>query len=138
MLLIMRRKSKRRIVVFWLLGTAAFFMVFVSFYSLRVFAKKNVFVSPIPKQNSELQTEHMNTVIALLREKQIAFSGVFVFDSTSYMVKLESGEEVFLASAKPLTEQVSSLQLILSRLTIEGKRVSRVDFRFDTPVLTMR
>lgn len=132
------KHALKRMVVFWVVFSFCFFLLLVFFYSLRLFDKKNVFVSPIPKQNQEQQTEHINTLSEVLREKQILFSGVFPFDQNSYLVKLTSGEEVFFSSGRPLVEQVSSLQLILSRLTIEGKRVLRIDFRFDTPVLTMQ
>ena len=37
---------------------------------------------------------------------------------------------------KKIPEQRTSLQLILSRLTIEGKQASKIDFRFDNPVVT--
>ncbi len=133
----MRQRSKRRIVIYWFLCSVAFFVVLVSFYSIRTLEKKKTFISPVSKQNQE-QTEQINRITELLKEKRISFSGVFVYDASSYLIKLGSGEDVFLARGKSLVEQVSSLQLILSRLTIEGKRVSRVDFRFDTPVLTIQ
>ena len=95
-------------------------------------------VAALSKQNQDQQIETINGISRVLKEKHIVFSGVFPFDHTSYLVKLVSGEEVLFTSTKPVVQQVSSLQLILSRLTIEGKRVLRVDFRFDTPVLTMQ
>lgn len=129
---------QRRLVMYWFFCSVVFFIILVSFYSIKQYENKKTFISAVPKQNLDQQTETINTILGVLKEKHITFSGVFVFDSASYLVKLASGEEVFLASGKSLVEQVSSLQLILSRLTIEGKRVSRVDFRFDTPVLTMQ
>lgn len=138
MLLTMRHKSKKRIVVFWFLCSVIFFIILASFYSIRLYEKKKTFVSPIPKYNAEAQTEQINMLSALLKEKNFVFSGVFPFDIESYIVKLMSGEEIFFSRNKPFEDQVSSLQLVLSRLTIEGKRVSRIDFRFNTPVLTMQ
>ena len=127
-----------RIVFFGVVCSFFFFLLLVFFYSLLVLDKKKMFVSPIPKQNTEQQTENINTLSELLKAKHLAFSAVFPFDTTSYLVKLTSGEEVFFTNGKSLAKQVSSLQLALSRLTIEGKRVSRIDFRFNTPVLTMK
>jgi cell division septal protein FtsQ len=51
------------------------------------------------------------------------------------LARLEDGLEVFFSSQKEATGQVGSLQLILSRTKIEGKRLERVDLRFDKPVI---
>lgn len=135
---LMRHKFERRIAIYWVVFSFVLFILLVFFYYLKILEKKNIFISPVSKQHIEQQTEHINTITGVLREKHLAFSSVFPFDQNSYLIKLVSGEEVLLTASKSLVEQVSSLQLILSRLTIEGKRVSRVDFRFNTPVLTMR
>lgn len=132
------KHTLKRVAIFWIVFSFVLFILLVFFYYLRILEKKNVFVSPVSKQNQEQQTEHVNTITGVLREKHLDFSSVFPFDQNSYLIKLVSGEEVLLTGSKSLVEQVSSLQLILSRLTIEGKRVSRVDFRFDTPVLKMQ
>lgn len=132
------RRLNKKFIIFWIICSFIFFLLLVFFYSLRVFEKKKMFVSPLSKQNQDQQIETINDISRVLKEKHIVFSGVFPFDHTSYLAKLALGEEVLFTSTKSVIEQVSSLQLILSRLTIEGKRVSRVDFRFDTPVLTMR
>lgn len=52
-------------------------------------------------------------------------------------IQLQLGEslEVFFSSEKEASIQVGSLQLILSRTKIEGKRLERVDLRFDKPVI---
>lgn len=54
----------------------------------------------------------------------------------SYEVILSDGTSVLFSGNKPISLQISSLQLILSHFTIEGKKVSRVDFEFDKPVVT--
>lgn len=131
------RHTRRRIFVYWVVFSFVLFVLLVFLYYLKILEKKNIFISPVSKQNQDLQTEHVNTINSILKEKHMAFTSVFPYEENSYLIKLMSGEEILLAGNKSLVEQVSSLQLILSRLTIEGKRVSRVDFRFDTPVLTM-
>lgn len=132
------RHTRRRIFVYWVVFSFVLFILLVFLYYLKIIEKKNIFISPVSKQNQDLQTELVNTINSILKEKHMAFTSVFPYEENSYLIKLVSGEEILLAGNKSLVEQVSSLQLILSRLTIEGKRVSRVDFRFDTPVLTMR
>jgi len=51
-------------------------------------------------------------------------------------VELRDGGELILSSKKDLENQLSSLQLILSRLTIEGKKLKKLDFRYDNPVVS--
>ena len=53
----------------------------------------------------------------------------------SFAVTLQDGGEVILSSKKDIGSQLTSLQLVLSRLTIEGKKLKRLDFRFDNPVV---
>ncbi len=52
-----------------------------------------------------------------------------------YSVELVDNGTVIFSQNKDIEKQISSLQLILSRLTIEGKRFKSLDFRFDKPVL---
>ncbi|OGH16234.1 MAG: hypothetical protein A3C22_03010 [Candidatus Levybacteria bacterium RIFCSPHIGHO2_02_FULL_37_10] len=122
-----------------------FFLLF--FYAVRLYLpsifNKSAFVSPIAfsikekigvlsggSSNKELEN--------LLSQKNIAFSSISVLSDSSYLVKLSTGEEIIFSGTKAMPPQVSSLQLILSRLTIEGKRFVRLDFRFDKPVVTFK
>lgn len=128
--------SLKKVVVFWIV--CLFFATTVSLgFFLFQKVKQRVYVSPVSKQNQD-QTSDINTIKSLLSEKHVGFSFVSPIDSSSYLITLSAGEEVIITTKKPFIDQVSSLQLVLSRLTIEGKRVSRIDFRFDTPVLTER
>ena len=54
----------------------------------------------------------------------------------SLIVELENEGVVILSSKKDIRSQISSLQLILSRLTIEGKKLKILDFRYDNPVVS--
>ncbi|MCL5970032.1 MAG: hypothetical protein M1450_00820 [Patescibacteria group bacterium] len=71
-----------------------------------------------------------------LQKKNIPFSSVFSYGNDSFLVKLKNNEEIILSKNKDISFQVSSLQLMISRFTIEGKRIKRVDFRFDKPVVS--
>jgi hypothetical protein len=53
----------------------------------------------------------------------------------SILVNLSDKEEVIFSSKKDLQSQIASLQLIVKRLTIEGKRFKRLDFRYDKPLI---
>ncbi len=51
-------------------------------------------------------------------------------------VSLDPGEQVLFSLHRDVSKQFASLQLTIGHLTIEGKRFSRLDFRFDNPVIT--
>lgn len=59
-------------------------------------------------------------------------------DDTKYVVTFKDGSVVILSSEKDLKLQISSLQFILSRLTMEGKLFSQLDLRFDKPVIKLK
>lgn len=99
----------------------------------------DVFVSPLPTTVFGSSALENNPIIKdikkALSKNNIAFSYVSFADS-SYLILLSGGEEILFSQKKKIDEQVASLQLVLSRLTIEGKRFRRLDFRFDKPVIT--
>ena len=55
----------------------------------------------------------------------------------AYIITLAKDAEVVLSAKKDLTVQISSLQFMLQRLTMEGSRFSRLDLRFDKPVIVL-
>lgn len=124
----------KKAVIFWIVCLFIAFLASVSFLFFEKF-NRIPYVSPLSQQTQE-QANDINTLKSLLSKKSIAFLFVAPIDSSSYLITLIAGEQVVITTKKSLVDQVSSLQLVLSRLTIEGKRVSRIDFRFDTPVLT--
>jgi len=91
---------------------------------------KKPIISPLaqnkPRQDSNLES--------LLKRAEIPFISI-AWSSDSYIVTLSDGAQVFISSGKDLNAQINSLQLMLSRLTIEGKRIKSLDFRFDKPVI---
>jgi len=54
-------------------------------------------------------------------------------DSVSFFVQ---NHQVIISTKKSLTEQMSSLQLTIHQLTMEGKDFSGLDFRYDRPVIS--
>ena len=51
-------------------------------------------------------------------------------------VELKDGGKVIFSTKKDLKKQITSLQLMLLRLTIEGKKLKILDFRYDNPVVS--
>jgi len=50
-------------------------------------------------------------------------------------VNFKDGLQVFFSTEKNSQEQLDTLQFILDRTKIEGEKLSRIDLRFDKPVL---
>lgn len=89
-------------------------------------------ISPIGKSF----TKPENNFMSLLKNAKINVSSFSVATDSSYMVSLVDNGTVIFNPSKNLDMQVRSLQIILSRLTIEGKRFKSLDFRFDKPVVS--
>jgi hypothetical protein len=73
-----------------------------------------------------------------LQANHISFGKITAQDSTTFVVVIPENGEVIISSQKDITGQVASLQLILARLTMEGKHFSRLDFRYAKPVIVLR
>jgi hypothetical protein len=90
------------------------------------------FISPLAKSN----LSKLVSVEDKLSQKNIPFSSVTTDLNGAFRVKLLDGGEVILSSKKDIGSQLSSLQLMLARLTIEGRKLKALDFRFDNPVVS--
>jgi hypothetical protein len=144
---ISRRKSqpprasfKRVIFFFFLLLTIGLLLatVFYSIPTIIAYLSQKGYVSPLSRQFSLPDalgnSVSEETVKQALGKAHFTLKKIEGFDD-GYIVTLKSGEKVLFSKKKPLDEQISSLQLISSRLTIEGKQFSQLDLRFDRPVL---
>ena len=111
-----RKKIKRKgkiflkILVFYLFAALFFGLLIMNLYRFPFFSKD--LISPLAKD-------------------QISAS------DSSYLVDLRDGGQAIISKKKDIQEQINSLQLMLNRLTIEGKRIKTVDFRFDRPILRL-
>jgi len=56
----------------------------------------------------------------------------------AYVILLKDKSQIILSSKKNITSQISSLQFILARLTMEGKLFTQLDLRFDKPVIRLK
>lgn len=83
---------------------------------------------------SPISTRSQKSISSILDAKKIPYDSVEKIDDY-YLIKISDNGDVLMSDQKNLDEQVSSLQLILSRLKIEGKKFKRLDFRFDKTVI---
>lgn len=128
-----RRKNKKfTILLFWLFATAFLTLGLFAFQFYKTQFDSS-YVSPLSQSLSNNLDE--NELRNLLNTHKISFASVSIASDSSFLVFLSKDEIAILSSKKPLSEQVSSLQRILMRLTIEGKSFQRLDLRFDKPVV---
>ena len=127
MLLKVKRNKAKAIRVFILF----IFLSLISYLLFQLFPFEKSVVSPLAK-NSKSETWNLEN---FLKTNNIYFSLVSKTRDFSYKVDLANGVTVFISPKKDLEFQVASLQQILKQLTIEGKEVKSIDFRFDKPVI---
>lgn len=101
-----------------------------------------LFTSPIPMLQSWKESRENESVEVEiekgLKGKSIQFTEITRESSTRYRIVLEDNGEVFIDPRKGVAEQLSSLQVILSSLTMEGKRFKRLDLTFDRPIIVLQ
>lgn len=72
----------------------------------------------------------------MLREKNIDFSDVMVSsDGATIVVTIKDDSRAIFSTEKDIDWQVSSLHALILRLTIDNKKASYIDLRFDKPIV---
>lgn len=106
-----------------------------------VLTQEPVFMSPLPLFSafggSDDKDISKETIIQYLKNQQISYSHLKQPGKTIYQVTLVNNGDVFLTTEKDIPEQLASLQRIVSRLTMEGKKFSRLDLRYDKPIIVL-
>ena len=131
-----KRKGKKKLVAYSI-GT-----LLVVFGLLLVVFRSNELhlVSPVPSKQVIAESivqnrkDKQKEVESLLEAASISYSTV-TSSQSAIIINLDSGANVILSDEKDLSEQVSSLQGILSRLTMEGKKFVTLDLRFSKPII---
>lgn len=91
---------------------------------------KNELIGPLPNSDPVRDLE------TILRERQIDLISSPVASESAIVVVLTDDQTRILFSAnKDLALQVVSLQIILNKLTIEGRKARSIDFRFKDPIV---
>ena len=70
-----------------------------------------------------------------LKSAQIEYSKIILNKDFTYTVELKNNAIIYFSEQKNINEQISSLQLILERLKIEGKQLKSLNFKYDSPVI---
>lgn len=93
------------------------------------FVKKEI-VKPLALEDP------LSEITDLLREKNIDVSQSPQSSDSAILVTLAGTNTIVVFSAeKEKTTQVGSLQIILNKLTMDGRKAKKIDLRFDTPLV---
>ena len=131
-MLLRTRKNKLRI---WKILMALFTLGAIFFGTYALFAlSKPLFITPLAKDAKS----YTGNIEDLLTSSHVSFVSVSRAKDLSYEIGLKDGALVIISSKRDLNFQVSSLQQILKQLTIEGKELKSIDFRFDKPVIVFK
>ncbi len=126
------RNKKTKSIFGFLLIIVAGLLIYVNF------SKKPLFIIPLPinyQINSESDNDQQLLALKkLLKEKNIEHTGITV-SGRIFVLNLKDKSKVILSTDKDLPTQIASLQFILARLTMESRRFSELDLRFDKPVI---
>ncbi len=106
-----------------IIASMLFFMVFLE--------KDPPIINPLSKD----QTSNGKLIVNSLREKKIAYKDLETTKDLKYKIIFEDNAEAIIDPKKDLEEQITSLQLILSQLKIEGKAFKRLDFSYQKPII---
>lgn len=136
------RKRKKRSFKFLIIFIFTLF-IFSTGYLYFKFFKKTEIISPIPELSQKSKTikeneDRKNKFQEALTKNKIDFSAISQSSDGSILVELKDGAKINFDQNKNINEQISSLQLMLSRFTIEGKRIDNLDFRYDNPVILFK
>lgn len=126
-----KKKATRKRLGLLLILVGLFFVTFTLVYKAFL-EKPRPIISPLSKN----QISSTKMVEDKLHENKIEYTSFSTQKDLTYLLKLKGGGEVILNPSRDIDEQLSSLQLILSQLKIEGKTLKRLDFRFDAPIIT--
>jgi hypothetical protein len=124
-----KRAYKKRLgilLIFIGLLLVNFILIYLAFLE-----KPKPIISPLSKN----QQTSIKQIELSIKNKNIEYISVSTQKDSNYIIKLKNGAEVILDSGKNIDQELSSLQLILSQLKIEGKTLKRLDFRFQKPII---
>ena len=116
----------------------------VAYYLVTVKFKQPLYISPLPlmhvvqSSQSDQSDKKFPELQKELKKSRIEYTNVSKEKDLSYIVTLQNGSNVLFSSQKDISVQITSLQYILSHLTMEGRQFSRLDLRFEKPVIVVK
>lgn len=128
-----KEKFRSRIkIAFIVLFFLSIILILIEYLYLNFSFGRITYISPV----SQNKTSKIIALEKELEKSNIPFKTVSASSDASLVVELADGSIVIMSPKKNIKNQISSLQLVLSRLTIEGKKLKSLDFRFNNPVVS--
>jgi len=124
-------KFKFRYIISILLFAVVFALV-GSFLYYNFSFGNNVLVNPLSKNYNSFESKLKDE----LGKQGVKYLRTTLNGDGSIMVDRDPEGQIIFSSKKEISDQITSLQLVLSRLTIEGKKLKTLDFRFANPVVS--
>lgn len=128
-----KEKSSYNTKIAVLAGFLIFVLLIVALILLYFFyVGSTEYINPLSvnKNSPKIKIEDM------LSDSNIEIARSVIGQGESIEIELKDDGKVIFSSKKDLKKQITSLQLMLSRLTIEGKKLKILDFRYDNPVVS--
>lgn len=130
-----RPKGKKgKLLKIWYAATGTLFLlatIAVLLFVLAILNSSGTLTSPVsPKVQVQI-----DVLKAELKKTKVGYTTVEKNADGSYAVKLKDGGQAIVSSKKDIGQQTRTLQLILTRLTIEGKSAKVIDMRFINPLV---
>lgn len=136
------KKNKKKLIIRIIL-LAFFVMLSVSIgiylYVLKI--KRPLYISPLSPNftfnSSQSQNKTEESLKESIKDMHLDLENV-AYQDGKYTITLKNKSRILLAGNKDIKQQLSSLQFILTRLTMEGKLFTQLDLRFDKPVIRLK
>ena len=121
------RKRLGIILIFLGLLIIASMLFFLAFLE-----KEEPIINPLSKD----QTSSGRIISKTLKDHKIQYKDLETTKDLKYKIKFEDNAEAIIDPKKDIESQITSLQLILSQLKIEGKAFKRLDFSYQKPIIS--
>lgn len=89
-------------------------------------------------RNASLINSGENNLRSFLEKENISFKSLETLENSYYKIILTDDREILISAGKDLARELSSLQYILSRLTMEGREFVRLDLRYEKPIIVFK
>lgn len=129
-----RRKERIKKLIFFsgalLIGSFLLGLYFLyPFFQNSISSQKSV-------QSAFVTATSMENVKENLSDKKIPYTKIeYADEGETYKITLRGGEVVKLSGSKDVEAQVSTLQKLLRKLTIDNRQAKQIDLRYAKPVV---
>lgn len=131
-----KEKRIKKVFKFLALVIAIIFGISVLLYGIRhlliitIFSNSTTILTP--QSSSTVGKEDVDQV---LRKSGIDYKDLVISTSSATITFQTNNSQIFLSKEKSVEEQIKTVQAILRRLSLDGKRATVVDLRYNKPIV---